>query len=348
MRWILGLVLVVALITGALYGVGRFLLPNTLEVRREATIARPRVAIFAMSNDLKIVKEWSPFYALDPDADYSFSGDSPGAGQTMRWRSTNRQVGNGQMAIVRSDDSQTIESIIQLNDQVTLNSVMREQPITPHSTHVTWAVSAECSDGWINVPCRYMNLVLRGMIQRHLDAGLGRLKALSEELPDVDFEDLRPEFETVEPQTYVFSPITTSDSDAAQMDAALSQGVGQVNDFFARNPGVTRAGDQVRVTTTTSTDTQNHQISFRVGYPFSGPTPLTVVGVQIGQTPSGRVMRVTHHGPRAHIRNTYDEIGAYLLAHRIAAEGAPWEIWVNDGGDANPDATQIEIYVPLK
>ncbi|HWA01433.1 MAG TPA: SRPBCC family protein [Caulobacterales bacterium] len=347
MRWILGLVLVIALITGALYGVGRFLLPNALEVRREITIERPRVAVFAMANDLKIVREWSPFYALDPEADYSFSGDGPGAGQTMRWRSTNRQVGNGQMTIVRSDETQRIESIIQLNEQVTLSSVMTVQA-APHASQVAWAVSAECSDGWINVPCRYMNLVLRGMIQRHLDAGLGRLKTLGEELPNVDFADLHPEFETVEPQTYVFSPITTSDSDPAQMDAALSQGVTQVNDFFSRNPDVARAGQQVRVTTTTPADAERHQISFRVGYPFSGPTPLTVVGVQIGQTPSGHVMHVTHHGPRSHIRATYDKIGAFLLAHRIAAQGAPWEIWVNDGGDADPNATQIEIYVPLK
>ncbi|MES1201090.1 MAG: hypothetical protein ABUS57_06535 [Pseudomonadota bacterium] len=346
MRWILGLVLVIVVVTGALYGVGRFLLPNTLQVSREATIARPRVAIFSMSNDLKIVKEWSPLYALDPDADYSFTGDTPGAGQTMRWRSTNRQVGNGQMAIVRSDENQLIESIIQLNDQVTLNSVMRDQAVSPHSTKVIWTVSAECADGWINVPCRYMNLVLRGMIQRHLDAGLARLKVLANDLPDVDFEDLHPEFETAEPQTYVFAPVTTSNTDPAQMDGALSQGVAQVDAFMAGN-ALTKSGAQVRVTT--AWDEAQHQVSFRVGYPFAGPTPLTVVGVQIGQTPSGSVMRVTHHGPRAQIKQTYEKIQAYLAAHRIRmrADGLPWEVWTNDGGDADPNATQIEIYVPL-
>ena len=57
MRWFLGLVLVVALISGALYGVGRFLLPNALEVTRTAAIDRPRAAVFAMSNDLRIAKE---------------------------------------------------------------------------------------------------------------------------------------------------------------------------------------------------------------------------------------------------------------------------------------------------
>src|SRR5262249_10985128 len=156
---------------------------------------RPRAAVFAMSNDLKIVKEWSPYYAQDPDADYSFSGDGPGAGQSMRWRSNVRQVGNGQMTIVRSVENQEVESLIELNERATLNTLMALHP-TPQGTHVIWTVTAECGDGWINVPCRYMNLVLRGMIQRDLDAGLARLKTLAEQLPNVDFESLQPQFDT--------------------------------------------------------------------------------------------------------------------------------------------------------
>ena len=41
MRWFLGLVLVIALVCGALYGVGLFLLPNSLAVTRTLAINRP-------------------------------------------------------------------------------------------------------------------------------------------------------------------------------------------------------------------------------------------------------------------------------------------------------------------
>ena len=101
MRWFLGLLLVVALITGALYGIGFFLLPNALAVTRTVTIERPRAAVYAMVNDLRIVKEWSPYYARDPDANYAWSGEA-GAGQTMRWVSDVRQVGSGRMSIGRA------------------------------------------------------------------------------------------------------------------------------------------------------------------------------------------------------------------------------------------------------
>ena len=121
MRWFLWFVLVIALITGALYGVGRFLLPNNLEVVREITVERPRASVFAMVNDLRIAKEWSPFYARDPDADYSFSGE-PGSGQSMRWASNVREVGAGRMSIVNSAENEEVEAIIEIGERATLNS----------------------------------------------------------------------------------------------------------------------------------------------------------------------------------------------------------------------------------
>ena len=39
---------------GALYGVGRFLLPNSLEVTRTTSIERPRAAVFARDFDLQL------------------------------------------------------------------------------------------------------------------------------------------------------------------------------------------------------------------------------------------------------------------------------------------------------
>ncbi|MCR6644331.1 MAG: hypothetical protein NVV62_07350 [Terricaulis sp.] len=92
----------IALLVGVSYGVGRFLLSNALEVTRAITIERPRASVFAMANDLRIAREWSPYYAMDPDAEYAFSGPV-GAGQSMRWSSNVREVGSGRIAIVNFD-----------------------------------------------------------------------------------------------------------------------------------------------------------------------------------------------------------------------------------------------------
>lgn len=343
MKWFFGLILVIALIGGALYGVGYFLLPNELAVTRTAEIERPRAAVFAMVNDLRIAKEWSPYYAMDPDAEYAFSGEGPGAGQTMRWVSDTRRVGSGRMSIVDSIQNEQVESILELRDRATLSSDLQLRP-TEGGTGVSWSVSAECAEGAVNVPCRYMNLILKGRIQSDLDNGLSRLKTLAEQLPDIDFEGLQPDFLNVEPQSYVYSQVTTS-NDPAQVTEALQIGLDQVDDFMTRFT-LTQAGPQMRVTT--EWNQQENRMSFRVGYPFEGPTPLTLVGVQVGQTPSGPAVRVMHEGPRGQTRNTYAQIYAYLQAHRIPLreDGLPWEVIHRDGADGG--SAEVEIFVPLQ
>lgn len=343
MRWFLWLLLAVALIVGVLYGVGRFLLPNTLEVTRPITIERPRAAVFAMVNDLRIAKEWSPYYAIDPDADYSFSGE-PGAGQSMRWDSNVRQVGRGRMAIVNSVENEEVESLLEITDRALLNSrltLRRAEGVTA----VEWTITAHCADGAINVPCRYMNLILRGAIERELDNGLNRLKTLTEQLPNVDFEGLDPQFSTVEPQNFVYSVVETAADNQVEVDRAEAIGVDQVRRFMSEY-NLTQAGPLVRVVT--DYDAQENRLGFRVGYPFSGPTPLTVVGVQLGQTPSGEAMHVLVEGSREQVRTAYLQMNAYLQAHRIPLRenGLPWEVVHEQGGEGAP--TRIEIFMPLE
>lgn len=340
MRWFLWLVLVIALITGALYGVGRFLLPNDLGVTRTVAIERPRAAVYAMANDLRIAKEWSPYYAMDPDAEYAFSGEGPGAGQTMRWISTVRQVGSGRISIVDSAPNESIDSIIELGERATMNSRFEVRRAEGGSA-VAWSVTARCAEGAINVPCRYMNLILRSQIRAQLDAGLTRLKTLAEQLPNVDFERLNPQFDFVEPQKFVYSVVETS-TDLAELERAGAIAVDQVR-LFMNQYGLTEAGPLIRVLTAAD----SNRMTFRVGYSFSGVTPLTVVGVQLGQTPSGDAMHVLVEGTRPQVTAAYQQMYSYLCAHRIVPRSEPqnWEV-INAAADAT-GSSRLEIFIPI-
>lgn len=345
MRWFLGLLLVIALVCGVLFGVGQFLLPNALAMTRTIVVNRPRAAVYAMSNDLRIAKEWSPLYAQDPDADYSFGGDGPGAGQSMRWASNNREIGTGRMSIVSSTENQSIDSILELANRATFNSHMQFQP-GRGSTAIAWSMSAECGAGAVNIPCRYMNLILRPMIEQRMDAGLHRLKTLAEQLPNVDFENLNPQFDHYEPQRFVYSAVDTSTTNQAEVDNAETQALQLVRDFMTRN-NLASSAPLMRVVT--DFDPAHHRMSFRIGYPFAGPAPSTVVGVQIGNTPSGDAMHVLVRGTSEQIHNTYEQMYAYMQAHRIAMRegGKPWEVVHDPGSPDGSTPQQIEIFIPL-
>ncbi|WP_395646107.1 SRPBCC family protein [Terricaulis sp.] len=357
MRWFLGLVLVVALVTGAAYAVGRFVLPNTLTVSETVSVERPRAAVYAMTNDLRIVKEWSPFYALDPEADYAFGGEGPGEGQTMRWVSAVRDVGSGRMSIVQSDENERIEGILELKDRATLNSRF-DLHAAQGGTAVTWSVSAECSDGWVNVPCRYMNLISKSTIQSHLLNGLNRLKTLAEQLPNVDFEGFDIAQTPVESQNVLFVDVAIgSGADGAgptfnDRDQAEREGIDSLDRFVANNQ-VVRGDGLVRVFP--QVNGVNGVYTFSVGYPFNGAPPGRLVGVRIGSTPSGAALRAMYVGRRSQIPLMYQRLDAYMQAHRISPrDGAErWEIVrqveapTADSAYPNDPIEHTEIYFPI-
>jgi len=344
MKWFLGFILVIALLTGALYAIGLFILPNTLEVTRTVAIERPRASVFAMMNDLEIAKEWSPYYLRDPDAEYSFSGHPAGEGQSMRWISNVRSIGRGRMSIVRSIELEELEAILEV-PQATLNSRMALQP-TEEGTAVAWTISAECAEGAINIPCRYMNLISRGEIARQLDESLNMLKRLAEQLPDVDFEGLNPEIiPDVQAESYAYC-VASASLDAAEVERQQRLCIEAVQGFMAEHQLVPN-GPLVRVTT--ALDRAQQRMEFRVGYRFEGPRPINFSSAQVGETPSGRALRVMHEGPGSQVPMTYARIEAYLQAHRIPRreEGLPWEIVHHESGPDDPRPTRIEIFVPI-
>ena len=148
----------------------------------------------------------------------------------------------------------------------------------------------------------------------------------------MNFEGLNPQFDAVAPQQFVYSTVETAANNLAEMKTAESIGISQVRDFMSRY-NLTQAGPLVRVVTTY--DQASNRMSFRVGYPFDGPTPTSVVGVQIGQTPSGEAMHVLVEGSSRQVQTAYAQMNAYMQAHRISMRenGLPWEV-VHDPGAA--------------
>jgi|CXWL01.1.fsa_nt_gi hypothetical protein len=314
MRWFLWLLAGLAALAGVLFLVGQFFLSNSLSVTRSAAIDRPRAIIFALANDLRVAKEWSPFYAMDPDADYSFTGDGPGRGQEMRWASKSRRVGSGRMTIQESTENEAIESDIVLRDRASLHSNMKLERAEGNSTAVAWSVTAECPSGVTNVLCRYfVNVVLRGAVERELDNGLARLQTLAEQLPDVDFEGMELSREQIAAQPILFVDVTAEQT-VAERDAAESDGLSRLNAYFAES-NLSPDGAVVRIFPPAQVASRHR--SWIVGYPYSGPEPSRFSGgVRPGETPGGSVIRFVHVGPRSQLGQTYLRACAYLLAHR--------------------------------
>ncbi len=156
--------------------IGLFL-PARVHVERATTIDAPATAIFAIVNDFARFNEWSPWYPLDPDADYVVSKPARGAGASFTWHSDKPDVGFGSQQIIEAVDNRLVRVKLDFGDQgIALASYLLE-PANPGSTRITWTMDA---DFGYDLVARYVGLMFDSWVGADYERGLRNLKALVE------------------------------------------------------------------------------------------------------------------------------------------------------------------------
>jgi hypothetical protein len=150
--------------------------PGTMHVERSATINAPVDEIFALVNDFKSWKDWSPWEKLDTAMVTRHSGAASGDGAIYEWEG-NSDVGKGRMEIVESTTSGINIKLDFLEPFEAHNMTLFTFAPQGDATTVTWAM-----DG----PSPYISKLMGvfvdmdDMIGKDFETGLGNLKMLAE------------------------------------------------------------------------------------------------------------------------------------------------------------------------
>jgi hypothetical protein len=76
--------------------------PGSFRIERSGSMQAPPEVVFAQLNDLRRWDAWSPWNALDPNMQKTYSGSESGVGAVYAW-SGNDDVGSGSMTITGSE-----------------------------------------------------------------------------------------------------------------------------------------------------------------------------------------------------------------------------------------------------
>ena len=152
--------------------------PPVFEVRRTALIKAPPEKIFALIDDLRGWRAWSPYENLDPGMARDYSGPESGPGAAYAWRSDGR-AGVGRMAIVEAEAPRRIVIALDFVQPMRASDMaeFRLQPEGEGATRVTWSMS-----GPYPLPARIVGAAIgmERLVGRDFEAGLANLKAASE------------------------------------------------------------------------------------------------------------------------------------------------------------------------
>ncbi|PXF63386.1 SRPBCC family protein [Kangiella spongicola] len=174
MKFLKNFLIVIAVLAIALVIVG-FFLPKMVHVERSIVINASQDKVFQQVNSFEDYNSWSPWYKLDPEAKYEYSGPDSGVGAMMSWDSEDSQVGSGSQKIIESQYPSLVKSELLFGeDPNPAYATFVLEELGPKETKVTWSFDADFGD---NIIGRYFGLMMDSMLGPSYEEGLESLKA---------------------------------------------------------------------------------------------------------------------------------------------------------------------------
>ena len=169
------LIIVVSLVVAILAAAA--LKPSTFRVQRSTSIDAAPETIFALLQDFRRWREWSPYEKLDPAMKRTLSGADSGVGAVYAWEGNNK-AGAGRMEITDASPPSSLTIRLDFTRPFTSHNVA-EFTLAPSdgSTNVTWAMHG---------PNRFMGKVMGvfvdmdRLIGKDFETGLANIKAIAE------------------------------------------------------------------------------------------------------------------------------------------------------------------------
>lgn len=152
--------------------------PDTFRVQRSTTIKAPPEKIFALINDFRQWKAWSPWEKKDPAMQRTLGAIASGDGAVYQWEG-NKEVGQGRMQIIESTRPSKIAIQLDFIKPFKAHNVV-EFTLQPQgdATYVNWAMQGDVPY-FAKIIHIFFNM--DRMVGKDFEAGLASMKAIAEQ-----------------------------------------------------------------------------------------------------------------------------------------------------------------------
>jgi len=149
-------------------------LPKGYQVSRSIRVAAPPARVHALIDDLTRWDQWSPWKDGDPTLVTTLGPVTHGVGANQSWIGKGY---SGRLVITASDPATGVAFDLFMDDHQVPDRATIRTAADGADTTVTWAI-----DGAIPVPVigGWFALLMPGLIGRHFETGLARIKIAAE------------------------------------------------------------------------------------------------------------------------------------------------------------------------
>ncbi|MCV2361840.1 SRPBCC family protein [Paucibacter sp. DJ1R-11] len=160
----------------ALLLIGGLLLSPKFHVSRSVQIAASPDKVYALVASPRQWKLWSVWNQRDPAMQIDYSGPESGAGAVWAWRS--KTEGDGKMSFTAAEPSQRVAYELYFPDFGTTSTGELRLSPKDGGTELSWLMDGDMGS---NPLFRWLALFADGMVGKDFEAGLARLKQVSEQ-----------------------------------------------------------------------------------------------------------------------------------------------------------------------
>ena len=114
---------------------------------------------------------------------------------------------------------------------------------------------------------------------------------------------------------------------------------------FLQQQGIQPAGPAMTIYTSTDDTGFQYQAAVPVAQPPANPPRGDI---EVGKSPSGKVLKFVHRGSYDSMDTTYEAITNHLDAKQLEAQDTFFEEYVTDPTTTDEDKLVINVYVPIK
>ena len=338
MRFLKGLLVFIAALVVLLVVVA-FFLPKTAHVERSVTIDRPPSEVFGVLNNIHRFNAWSPWFDLDPNAKYTYSGPPTGVGAKLAWVG-NKDVGSGSQEFIESKPNESLKVQLDFGDMGRPTAELHLAPIGL-GTKVTWTLDQSFEGSLIG---RYFGLMMDSMVGKDYDRGLAKLKTLVETFPAADISGINGEVVDLSAQKIYFVSVgPLALNDMAAIHSAIGAAYAKIGEFLKAN-GLAMQG--APMTITTSYDASGWKFDAAVVVAANDATPSG--DVKAGTTYAGKAVQFTHVGPYEKLGDTITKAYAWLAVQGLKPKDRLIEEYVSDPGNTPTELLKTLIKIPVE
>lgn len=311
-----------------------FLLPRKVHVERSLMMSASTKNIFRQINVLKNWEKWSPWMQMDSAIQMGFSGPESGVGAECFWKSHDKNVVNGSIAIISSASYDSILVIMDFGKKGKLSGKFLLLD-TNQRTKVTWSVESNLGTNPIS---RWFGLLSDHMIGPDLERGLFNLnEILADIVPSIDFEIIECEV----PARILLCARDTVSANTVEPKLALMYQ--QISEFL-KSRNLSPTGVPLTIFYGFSNQAWDIEACMPIGNMVEGEGGLKCI-----QTEVQKALMIEYMGPYTLISNAYNAIQTEIRDRGLLVSGRPWEEYItNPLLHADTVMRQTNVYFPVR